>query len=129
MATIFSKIIQGEIPSYKVAEDRDFYAFLDIHPITEGHTLVVPRKEVDYIFDLDERTLSDMILFAQKVARSIKEGLHCERVAIAVLGLQIPHAHIHLIPINNESDFDFKKKKLSLPPEKFLEIMGKIKIT
>lgn len=122
MATIFSRIIAGEIPSYKVAEDANFYAFLDINPLKEGHTLVVPKKEIDYIFDLDDETLSGMILFAKRVARKIEKKIACKRVAIVVLGLEVPHAHIHLIPINDESDVDFNKNKLKLSPEAFEKI-------
>ena len=114
MASIFSRIIAGEIPSYKVAEDANYYAFLDINPLTEGHTLVVPKKEVDYIFDLDDQTLAGMMLFAKK------------RVAVVVLGLEVPHAHIHLIPIKSESDVDFRREKLSLTPEEFQAIAAKL---
>ena len=103
MASIFSRIIAGEIPSYKVAEDANYYAFLDINPLTEGHTLVVPKKEVDYIFDLDDQTLAGMMLFAKKIARRIERQIDCKRVAVVVLGLEVPHAHIHLIPIKSES--------------------------
>ena len=113
MASIFSRIIAGEIPSYKVAEDANYYAFLDINPLTEGHTLVVPKKEVDYIFDLDDQTLAGMML-------------DCKRVAVVVLGLEVPHAHIHLIPIKSESDVDFRREKLSLTPEEFQAIAAKL---
>ena len=116
MASIFSRIIAGEIPSYKVAEDANYYAFLDINPLTEGHTLVVPKKEVDYIFDLDDQTLAGMMLFAKKIARRIERQIDCKRVAVVVLGLEVPHAHIHLIPIKSESDVDFRREKLSLTP-------------
>ena len=126
MASIFSKIIAGEIPSYKVAEDENYYAFLDINPLTKGHTLVVPKKEVDYIFDLDDETLSGMILFAKKVAKKIKQEIECKRVAVVVLGMEVPHAHIHLIPINSEADVDFHREKLSLTPEEFQEIVAKL---
>ena len=122
MATIFSKIIKGEIPSYKVAENDRFYAFLDINPLAKGHTLVDPKQEVDYIFDLDDETLSQMILFAKQVAGRIKSRIACKRVAVVVLGLEVPHAHIHLIPINEESDVDFRKEKLKLTPEEFRQI-------
>lgn len=122
MATIFSRIIAGEIPSYKVAEDDRFYAFLDINPLMKGHTLVVPKQEVDYLFDLDDRTLQDMIVFAKRVAEKIKCKIECKKVAMVVLGLEVPHAHIHLIPMNTESDVDFRKKKLELTPEEFTEI-------
>ena len=126
MATIFSRIIAGEIPSYKVAENKDYYAFLDINPLTEGHTLVVPKKEVDYIFDLDDQTLSGMILFAKEVAAKIKTRIDCARVAVVVLGLEVPHAHIHLIPIKSESDVDFRREKLKLSPAEFQAIADKL---
>lgn len=126
MASIFSRIIAGEIPSYKVAEDESYYAFLDINPLTEGHTLVVPKKEVDYIFDLDDDTLAGMMLFAKKVAARIAREIDCARVAIVVLGLEVPHAHIHLIPIRCEKDVDFQRKKLVLTPEEFRNIAEKL---
>ncbi len=110
MESIFSRIAKGEIPSYKVAENNKFYAFLDINPIQMGHTLVIPREQTDYIFDLDDQTLSEMIVFAKQVAKQIQTKLQWNRVAVAVIGLEVPHAHIHLIPINKESDLDFKKK-------------------
>ena len=122
MASIFSRIIAGEIPSYKVAEDENYYAFLDINPLTKGHTLVVPKKEIDYIFDLDDQTLAGMMLFAKKVAGEIA----CSRVAVVVLGLEVPHAHIHLIPIKSENDVDFHREKLKLTPEEFEEIATKL---
>ena len=126
MATIFSRIIAGEIPSYKVAEDENYYAFLDINPLTKGHTLVVPKQEVDYIFDLDDRTLAGMMLFAKQVAIRIQREIACKRVAIVVLGLEIAHAHIHLIPIQTEKDVDFQREKLHLTPEEFQEIAAKL---
>ena len=122
MASIFTKIINGEIPSYKVAEDENYYAFLDIFPLVKGHTLVVPKKEVDYIFNLDDGTYKGLWAFAKKVALGVEKAVPCERVGIAVLGLDVPHAHIHLIPLNNMEDFDFKKKKLKLEKEEFVEI-------
>lgn len=122
MATIFSRIIHGEIPCYKVAEDDNYFAFLDINPLVEGHTLVVPKKEVDYIFDLDDTTLTGMILFAKRVAAKLKAKIECKRVAVVVLGLEVPHAHIHLIPMNSESDVDFSREKLKLTPEQFASI-------
>ena len=125
--TIFTKIIRGEIPSYKVAEDENYYAFLDIHPLVEGHTLVVPKREVDYIFDLDPDTLGGLMRFAQKVARRMGEVIECQRVAVVVLGLEVPHAHIHLIPLNRESDVDFSKPKLQLTPEEFSAIAEKLR--
>lgn len=126
MATIFSRIIAGEIPSYKIAEDENYYAFLDINPLTKGHTLVVPKKEIDYIFDLDDETLAGMILFAKRVAARIKQEIACSRVAMVVLGMEIPHAHIHLIPIQSEKDVDFHREKLHLTPEEFQEIANRI---
>ena len=115
--TIFSKIAAGEIPSYKCAENEDFYAFLDINPVAKGHTLVIPRREVDYIFDLDDETLAAYHRFAKRVALAIGEAFPCRKVGMAVLGLEVPHAHIHLIPLNNEGDMDFRKPKLQLPAE------------
>jgi histidine triad (HIT) family protein len=122
MSSIFTKIINGEIPSYKVAEDENYYAFLDIFPLAKGHTLVVPKKEVDYIFNLDDETYKGLWAFAKKVALGVEKAVPCERIGIAVLGLDVPHAHIHLIPLNNMEDFDFKKKKLKLEKEEFVEI-------
>lgn len=122
MASIFTRIIQGEIPCYKVAEDDRYFAFLDINPRTEGHTLVVPKKETDYLFDLDDDTLAGMVLFAKRIAKRIGEKIACKRVAVVVLGLEVPHAHIHLIPINNEKDVDFHREKLKLSPEEFKRI-------
>lgn len=115
MATIFSKIAAGEIPSYKVAEDEKHFAFLDINPVAKGHTLVIPKKEVDYIFDLSDEEYADLQRFARRVALAIKKTIPCTKVGEAVLGLEVPHAHIHLIPINMESDMNFFKEKLSLP--------------
>lgn len=126
MASIFSRIIAGEIPSYKVAEDENYYAFLDINPLTKGHTLVVPKREVDYLFDLDDPTLAGMMLFAKRVARKIEREIACNRVAVVVLGLEVPHAHIHLIPIKSENDVDFHRKKLELTPDEFREIAERL---
>ncbi len=126
MATIFSRIVKGEIPSYKVAEDERFYAFLDINPLAEGHTLVIPKQEVDYLFDLDPETLSGLTLFAQRVAKAVERVVPCKRIGVAVLGLEVPHAHIHLVPLNRESDIDFYKPKLKLTPERFVEIASNI---
>ena len=124
--TKFSRIIKGELPSYKVAEDEQFFAFLDINPITWGHTLVVPKKEVDYIFDLEDDYLGEMAIFAKKVAKAIKEAIPCKKVGMAVLGLEVPHAHIHLIPLKNVGDMDFKHKIENPSPEKMKEICSSI---
>ena len=122
MATIFSKIIAGEIPSYKVAEDERFYAFLDINPLVKGHTLVVPKREVDYIFDLSDEELAAMQVFAKHVAEAIQRAFPCRKVGQAVIGLEVPHAHIHLIPIQKESDMIFSNPKLKLTNEEFVEV-------
>ena len=122
MATIFSKIIAGEIPSYKVAEDERFYAFLDINPLVKGHTLVVPKREVDYIFDLSDEELAAMQVFAKHVAEAIQRAFPCRKVGQAVIGLEVPHAHIHLIPIQKESDMLFSNPKLKLSDEEFKSI-------
>lgn len=124
--TIFSKIAAGEIPSYKVAENEEFYAFLDINPLTKGHTLVIPRREVDYIFDLDDDELARFQVFAKQVAVAIKKAFPCRKVAQVVLGLEVPHAHIHLIPMQSEADVDFRKEKLQLSQEEFTAIANKI---
>lgn len=122
MASIFSRIIAGEIPCYKVAENDNYFAFLDINPLAKGHTLVIPKKEVDYIFDLDDETLQGLVTFAKGIAAKIKTQTGCKKVAMVVLGLEVPHAHIHLIPMNSEDDIDFHKEKLKLTPEEFAEI-------
>ena len=124
---IFSKIAAGEIPSYKCAENDKFYAFLDINPLAEGHTLVIPRREVDYFFDLEDEELAEYQLFAKCVAAAIKKAFPCKKVAQVVLGLEVPHAHIHLIPMNSEADVDFRKEKLSLTPQQFEESAEKIR--
>ena len=124
--TIFSKIIAGEIPSYKVAEDDNFYAFLDINPITWGHTLVVPKQETDYIFDIDDSHLGDMMVFTKKVAEAIKKAFPCRKVGMAVLGLEVPHAHIHLVPLKNEGDMDFKNKIADPDPARMAETAAAI---
>ncbi len=126
MATIFSKIVAGEIPSYKVAEDEQFYAFLDINPLVKGHTLVVPKKEVDYIYDLSDEELAAMHVFAKHVALAIQKAFPCRKVGEAVIGLEVPHAHIHLIPIQNESDMLFSNPKLKLSDEEFKSIAERI---
>ncbi len=126
MATIFSKIIAGDIPSYKIAEDAHYYAFLDINPMTEGHTLVVPKEETDYIFDLDDDRLSGLILFARKVAKAIEKTIPCRRVGMMVIGLEVPHAHIHLIPIQKEGDMSLTNPRLKFTAAQFTEIAQKI---
>jgi histidine triad (HIT) family protein len=126
MASIFSRIVAGEIPCYKVAENDKFFAFLDINPLVKGHTLVIPKQEVDYIFDLSDEDLAQMQVFAKKVATAIKEAFPCLKVGQAVIGLEVPHAHIHLIPIQKESDMLFSNPKLKLSPEEFKEIAEKL---
>jgi len=122
MASIFSRIAAGEIPSYRIAEDENYYAFFDINPVAEGHTLVIPKKEVDYIFDLDKETYEGLWNFAGRVAKAIKATVPCKRVGVAVLGMEVPHTHIHLIPLQTEGDMDFRKEKLKLTPERFEEL-------
>ncbi len=124
--TIFSKIAAGEIPSYKIAEDEHYYAFLDINPVVEGHTLVIPKKEVDYIFDLEQDDYAGLWAFARKVATAIKQAMPCRRVGIAVMGMEVPHAHIHLLPINAEGDMNFVKPHLKLEGERMQEIAAAI---
>ena len=126
MASIFSKIINGEIPSYKIAEDDKFYAFLDINPLAKGHTLVVPKKEVDYIFNINDEEYQELFLFAKKVGVAIGEVVECKKIGLTVIGLEVPHAHIHLIPINSIHDMDFKREKLKFTSEEFSEIANKI---
>lgn len=127
MATIFTRIAKGEIPSYKVAENEDYYAFLDIAPMAKGHTLVIPKNvEDDYIFNLDEKTYMGLCTFARKVAHALKAAVPCQRVGVAVLGMEVPHTHIHLVPLQSESDMDFRKKKLELSQEEFSEIASAI---
>lgn len=123
MATIFTKIALGEIPSYKVAENEDFYAFLDISPLAKGHTLVIPKKtEEDYVFNLDDKTYSGLFSFVKQVAKALKNAIPCKRVGVAVLGMEVPHTHIHLVPMQSEADMDFRKEHLKLSPEEFKEI-------
>lgn len=124
--TVFSKIVAGEIPCYKVAEDENFLAFLDINPLVEGHTLVIPKKEVDYIFDLDTDTYSGIMAFARKVANAIKATIDCKRVGVAVLGMEVPHAHIHLVPLRKESDLNFSNPKIELTNDEMNKIANKI---
>jgi histidine triad (HIT) family protein len=127
MATIFSRIVNGEIPCYKIAENDRYFAFLDINPLSKGHTLVIPKKEVDYLFDLEDEWLADMMLFAKKVAVALKEAIPCLRIGVAVLGLEVPHAHIHLVPLQHETDLNFANTKLKLSSNEFVEISEKIK--
>ena len=126
MPSIFSRIIDGEIPCYKVAEDERYFAFLDISPVAKGHTLVVPKHEEDYIFDLEEDELAGLTLFARKVARALEKAVPCRRVGVAVMGLEVPHVHIHLVPINKESDMNFFKEKLSLSSQEMSDIANSI---
>lgn len=126
MATIFSKIVAGEIPSYKIAEDDKHYAFLDINPVAPGHTLVIPKKEVSYLFDLSDEEYTALQLFAKKVALAMKKALPCERIGVTVIGLEVPHAHIHLVPITKESDMNFSKPKMTIDPAEMVEIKEKI---
>ena len=123
---IFSKIAAGEIPSYKCAENEQFYAFLDINPVGKGHTLVIPRREVDYIFDMEDQELADFQVFAKRVACAIQSVFKCKKVAQVVLGLEVPHAHIHLIPMNSEADVDFRREKLHLTEDEFKDIAERI---
>lgn len=127
MATIFSRIIAGEIPSYKIAEDEKFYAFLDVNPRVKGHTLVVPKIEVDYIYDISDELLADMIVFSKKVAKAIEKAIPCKRIGVMVLGLEVPHAHIHLMPIQSERELNLSNPKLKLTEEEFTETANKIK--
>jgi histidine triad (HIT) family protein len=126
MPSIFTRIVNGEIPCYKVAEDDHFLAFLDINPLAKGHTLVIPKKETDYIFGIEDSEYADLFLFAKKVALAVEKVVPCKRIGIAVLGLEVAHAHIHLVPINTVYDIDFSKPKLVLSKEEFLELVSKI---
>ena len=127
MPTIFSKIAKGEIPCYKIAESDKYFAFLDINPLQEGHTLVIPKEEVDYIFDLDDETLAGMHVFAKNIAKGIDKAIACKRVGVAVLGLEVPHAHVHLVPLQGEGDLNFSNPKLKFTPEQFEAIAQKIR--
>lgn len=127
MASIFTKIINGDIPSYKIAEDEYFYAFLDINPLAKGHTLVVPKNEVDYIFDIEDDLLAAMNIFCKKVAKAIEKAVECKRVGVAVIGLDVPHAHVHLIPINNVEDINFSRPKLKFSEVEYTSIAEEIK--
>ena len=126
MASVFSMIIAGDIPCYKVAEDDNCIAFLDVNPVAKGHTLVVPKHEIDYLFDLPDQEYAALTLFAKKVAAALKQAVPCKRIGVAVLGMEVPHAHIHLVPLNAESDLNFFKEKLSLPAEEMAAIAGSI---
>lgn len=126
MPTIFSRIVAGEIPSYKVAENEEFYAFLDINPLAPGHTLVIPREEVDYIFDMDDAKLGRMMAFTKRVARALEATIPCKRIGMSVIGLEVPHAHIHLVPINKESDIHFGKSKREFTTEEFSDLSARI---
>jgi histidine triad (HIT) family protein len=126
MPTLFTRIVNGEIPCYKVAETENYFAFLDINPLAEGHTLVIPKKEVDYIFNLDDEMLSGLHLFAKKIAKAIDKSVKCSRVGIAVIGLEVPHAHIHLVPLKNIGDLNFANPKLKFTPDEFKSIAAKI---
>ena len=125
MATIFSRIVKGEIPCYKIAEDERFFAFMDINPVAVGHTLVIPKREDDYIFNLEDDEIGGMMVFAKKVAKAIEKAVPCKRIGVAVIGLEVPHAHIHLIPITQESDMDFKKH-VKMSEEEFIEVQKRI---
>lgn len=126
MASLFTKIVNGEIPSYKIAEDENYYAFLDIFPLAKGHTLVIPKKEVDYLFDLDDETYTGLHVFAKKLAIALKKAIPCKKVGVVVLGLEVPHAHIHLIPMQSEQDVNFANPKKKFTPEEFEEIRQSI---
>ena len=126
MASIFTRIMEGEIPCYRVAEDEKFFAFLDIRPLAAGHTLVVPRRETDYIFDITDQELGEMMIFAKRVALAIERAVPCKRIGVAVLGLEVPHAHIHLVPLNSEADISFSRERVELTPEEFRMLADKI---
>lgn len=127
--SIFTKIIKGEIPCYKIAEDDRFIAFLDVFPIKKGHTLVVPKAQIDYLFDLDDSLLSDLMLFAKKVAQKMERAITCERIGVAVIGLEVPHAHIHLVPLDTVGDIDFSQPKIQLSTEEMAEIADSIRVS
>jgi histidine triad (HIT) family protein len=126
MATIFSRIVKGEIPCYKIAEDERFFAFMDINPVAIGHTLVIPKREDDYIFNLDDDEIGAMMVFAKKIAKALEKAVTCKRIGVAVIGLEVPHAHIHLIPISQEGDMDFKKEHVHMSEEEFREVQKRI---
>jgi histidine triad (HIT) family protein len=126
MSTIFTKIIKGEIPCYKIAENENCFAFLDISPLAEGHTLVIPKKEIDYIFDIDDALYSELMFFSKRISAALLKSVSCKRIGVAVIGLEVPHAHVHLIPMNSVSDLNFSRPKLSLPKERMQELAKKI---
>jgi histidine triad (HIT) family protein len=128
MSSIFSKIVRGEIPCYRVAENNDFLAFLDVNPLVKGHTLVIPKKEEDYIFDLDDTTFTNLHLFAKDVAKKLKASIPCKKIGVTVIGLEVPHAHIHLIPINSIDDMNFSREKLRLSSEELQELAHKVNL-
>lgn len=127
MASIFSKIVSGEIPCHKIAETEDYLAFLDVFPLVKGHALVVPKKEIDYIFDIDDKTLGGMMVFSKKVAKAIEKAVPCKRIGVAVVGMEVPHAHIHLIPVNRIADINFERPKLKPTQEELKETAEKIR--
>jgi histidine triad (HIT) family protein len=127
MSSIFSKIVRGEIPSYKIAEDEKFFAFLDVFPLVPGHVLVVPKKETDYIFDIEDADLAEMMVFAKSVAKVLKQAMPCKRIGVAVIGLEVPHAHIHLVPMNSADDLNFTRPKLSPSQDELKQIAEKIR--
>lgn len=127
MAGIFARIASGELASYKIAEDENFFAFLDVNPLVKGHTLVIPKKEIDYIFDMDDHLYADFQLFAKKIAKAIKKAIPCKRIGVVVIGLEVPHAHIHLVPLNIMDDINFSRPKIKLSEQEFQEIADRIK--
>lgn len=127
MSTIFAKIIKGEIPCYKIAEDENYLAFLDVFPLAIGHTLVIPKKEIDYIFDIDDKMFTGLHLFSKKIAKAVEMAIPCKRIGVAVIGLEVPHAHIHLVPLNTMNDINFSRPKLTVSKEVMEETLQKIK--
>jgi histidine triad (HIT) family protein len=126
MASIFTKIVNGEIPCYKIAETENCFAFLDVFPLVKGHTLVIPKKEIDYIFNVDDKLLAELQVFAKKVAKAVEKAIPCKRIGVAVIGLEVPHAHIHLVPLNHVGDLDFSKPKLKPTPEELKQVQAEI---
>lgn len=127
MASIFSRIVSGEIPCHKIAEDENYLAFLDVNPLVEGHTLVIPKKEVDYLFDLDDELYTGLMAFAKKVSKSVEKAVPCKRIGVAVIGLEVPHAHVHLVPLNVMNDINFSRPKLSMSKEELEKTAAKIR--